>query len=45
MAESVDEQLKLSTIGLVTLEDFRNTKEGIEEEQRKIAAKTAADKA
>ncbi|RSH86534.1 uncharacterized protein EHS24_004801 [Apiotrichum porosum] len=45
VAESVDEQLKLSTIGLVTLEDFRNTKEGIEEEQRKIAAKTAADKA
>lgn len=44
MTESVDEQLKKSTIGLVTLEDFQKTKEVIEEEQRKQAAKTAQEK-
>ncbi|EJT49994.1 XAP-5-like protein [Trichosporon asahii var. asahii CBS 2479] len=42
--ESVDEQLKKSTIGLVSLEDFQKTKEGIEEEKRKQAAKTAQEK-
>lgn len=44
VTESVDEQLKKSTIGLVTLEDFQKTKEVIEEEQRKQAAKTAQEK-
>lgn len=44
MDESVDEQLKKSTIGLVSLEDFQKTKEGIEEEKRKQAAKTAQEK-
>lgn len=41
--ESVDEQLKKSTIGLVTLEDFQKTRGDIEEEARKQAAKTAAE--
>jgi len=31
-------------VGLVSLEDFRKTKEDIEEEQRKLAAQTAAAK-
>ncbi|BEJ17847.1 hypothetical protein CspHIS471_0701150 [Cutaneotrichosporon sp. HIS471] len=44
VTESVDERLKKSTIGLVTLEDFQKTKEDIEEEKRREAAKTAADK-
>ncbi|CAK9782552.1 XAP5-domain-containing protein [Cutaneotrichosporon oleaginosum] len=44
VTESVDERLKKSTIGLVTLEDFQKTKEEIEEEKRREAAKTAADK-
>lgn len=44
VTESVDERLKKSTVGLVTLEDFRKTKEDIEEDQRKLAAKTAAEK-
>ena len=42
--ESLDDQLKKSTIGLVTLEDFQKTKEDLEEEQRRLAAKTAAEK-
>ncbi|BEI94587.1 uncharacterized protein CcaverHIS019_0701590 [Cutaneotrichosporon cavernicola] len=44
VTESIDERLKKSTIGLVTLEDFQKTKEEIEEEKRREAAKTAADK-
>ncbi|WOO83783.1 Protein FAM50 [Vanrija pseudolonga] len=44
VAEAIDERLKTSTIGLVTLEDFQKTRDELEEEQRRIAAKTAADK-
>jgi len=44
MTESIDERLKKSTIGLVTLSDFQRTKDDLEEEQRQLAAKTAADK-
>ncbi len=36
--EGLDEALKKSTIGLVTLEDFRKTKIEIEEAQRREAA-------
>lgn len=36
--EGVDEQLKKSTIGLVTLDEFRRTRNDIEEAQRREAA-------
>lgn len=41
VVESIDERLKKSTVGLVTLSDFQKTKEGLEEEQRQVAAQTA----
>lgn len=44
ITESIDDRLKKSTVGLVTLSDFQKTREGLEEEQRKIAAQIAAQK-
>ncbi|KAL1406261.1 hypothetical protein Q8F55_007957 [Vanrija albida] len=44
VAEAIDERLKTSTIGLVTLEDFQKTRDELEEEQRRISAKTAAER-
>jgi protein FAM50 len=41
----VDEQLKKSTIGLVTLEDFRKTRNEIEEAQRREAAQKQDEEA
>lgn len=41
--EGIDEQLKKSTIGLVTLEDFRRTRSELEEGQRRAAAQKAKD--
>lgn len=43
--EGVDEQLKKSTIGLVTLEDFRKTRNEIEEAQRREAAQKQDEEA
>jgi protein FAM50 len=45
MTENLDERLKKSTIGLVTLSDFQKTKDELEEQQRQLAAKTLSDKA
>jgi protein FAM50 len=42
VTENLDERLKKSTIGLVTLEDFNKTKEDLEEQQRKLIAQTTA---
>ncbi|KAK4689432.1 protein FAM50, partial [Tremellales sp. Uapishka_1] len=44
VTENLDERLKKSTIGLVTLSDFQKTKEDLEEQQRRLAAQSAADK-
>ena len=44
MTENLDERLKKSTIGLVTLSDFQKTKDDLEEQQRQLAAKTLAEK-
>jgi hypothetical protein len=41
VTESVDDRLKKSTVGLVSLSDFQKTKDDIEEQQRQTAAKTA----
>lgn len=38
ISESVDEQLKKTTVGLVTLSEFQKAKDGIEEEHRRLAA-------
>jgi hypothetical protein len=43
VVENIDDRLKRSTVGLVTLSDFQRTKESLEEEARQIAAKTKAD--
>ena len=40
VTEALDDRLKKSTIGLVTLDDFVKTKDDLEEEQRQLAAKT-----
>ena len=45
ITENIDDKLKKSTIGLVTLDDFKKTRDDLEEEQRQRAAKSAADKA
>jgi len=45
MTENLDDRLKKSTIGLVTLSDFQKTKDELEEQQRQLAAKTLAEKA
>jgi hypothetical protein len=42
MSENLDERLKKSTVGLVTLSDFQKTKEDLEEQQRQLAAQTKA---
>jgi protein FAM50 len=42
VSENIDERLKKSTIGLVTLSDFQKTKEDLEEEQRQLAAQSKA---
>ncbi len=42
--EGLDEALKKSTIGLVTLSEFRKTKNDIEEAQRREAAQKLTDK-
>jgi len=42
VTETIDDRLKKSTIGLVTLDDFKKTKDDLEEEQRQVAAKTIA---
>jgi protein FAM50 len=44
ITETIDDRLKKSTIGLVTLDDFKKTKDDLEEEQRQFAARTIADK-
>ncbi|ORX37743.1 XAP5, circadian clock regulator-domain-containing protein [Kockovaella imperatae] len=44
ITENIDEKLKKSTIGLVTLDDFKKTREDLEEEQRQRAAQSAAEK-
>ena len=44
VTDDLDEKLKLSTIGLVTLDDFVKTRENLEEQERQAAAKTLADK-
>ena len=44
MTETLDERLKKSTIGLVTLSDFQKTKDDLEEQQRQLAAKSLAEK-
>jgi protein FAM50 len=38
VTESIDDRLKKSTVGLVTLSDFLETREGLIEEQRRVAA-------
>jgi protein FAM50 len=42
VTEALDDRLKKSTIGLVTLDDFVKTKDELEEEQRQLAARTIA---
>ena len=44
MTENLDERLKKSTIGLVTLSDFQKTKDDLEEQQRQLAAQIRAEK-
>ncbi|ORY34784.1 XAP-5-like protein [Naematelia encephala] len=44
ISENIDDRLKKSTIGLVTLSDFQRTRNDLEEEQRQLLAKTLADK-
>jgi protein FAM50 len=41
VVESIDDRLKKSTVGLVTLSDFQKTREGLEEEQRQVAAQSS----
>lgn len=43
VVENIDDRLKRSTVGLVTLSDFQRTKDTLEEEARQIAAKTKAE--
>ncbi|EIW71505.1 hypothetical protein TREMEDRAFT_28162 [Tremella mesenterica DSM 1558] len=45
VTENLDERLKKSTIGLVTLSDFQKTKEGLLEETSQAVAKSLKDKA
>lgn len=40
VVESIDDRLKKSTVGLVTLSDFQKTRAGLEEEQRQVAAQS-----
>ena len=44
ISENLDDRLKNSTIGLVTLDDFKKAKDDIEEEQRKLVAQIRKDK-
>ncbi|WVR08010.1 hypothetical protein IAU60_005054 [Kwoniella sp. DSM 27419] len=44
ITENIDERLIKTTIGLVTLSDFKKTKDDLEEQQRRLAAQIAADK-
>jgi hypothetical protein len=43
VTENLDDRLKKSTVGLVTLSDFQKAKDDLEEAQRQAAARTAAD--
>lgn len=40
VTENLDDRLKKSTVGLVSLSEFQRTRDDIEEEQRQLAAKT-----
>ena len=44
VTENLDDRLKKSTVGLVTLSDFQKTRDDLEEQQRQLAAKSLADK-
>ncbi|KAL7425094.1 hypothetical protein Q5752_000782 [Cryptotrichosporon argae] len=43
--ESIDDALKQSTVGLVSLSDFQRTRQGLEEDAKRVAARTAAERA
>ncbi|KAK8849674.1 hypothetical protein IAR55_005009 [Kwoniella newhampshirensis] len=44
VTENLDERLIKTTVGLVTLSEFKKTKDDLEEQQRQLAAQLAADK-
>lgn len=41
-SDSMEESLKMQTVGLVRLEDFQQKRQALEEEKRRIAARTSA---
>lgn len=44
VSENLDERLIKTTVGLVTLSDFKKTKDDLEEQQRKLAAQVQSEK-
>lgn len=44
VSENLDERLIKTTVGLVTLSDFKKTKGDLEEQQRKLAAQMQLEK-
>lgn len=44
VSENLDERLIKTTVGLVTLSDFKKTKGDLEEQQRKLAAQVQLEK-
>ncbi|WVN86817.1 uncharacterized protein L203_101990 [Cryptococcus depauperatus CBS 7841] len=44
VTENIDERLIKTTVGLVTLQDFKRTKDNLEEQQRQLAAQAKSTK-